>query len=138
MSGKGSINLQDVVSSVVGAGLPTIQVHRPGEARLSGSEFIALTPQLVEWFSSGEINIDETTLNRFHPVSYSELTKYDFAIRMPVGVTGSGLVFCTPKAEISVTFPPIDTLEERLERAAIFRKVNEFIEPFSDDEIPDY
>jgi hypothetical protein len=90
--GRGTVNLQKMVESIIPAALPTIRTLGPGMGAESGSEFIAFTPQLVEWFGSGEITIDERTLSLFQPVSYTELRKTDFALGMPVGVTGSGLV----------------------------------------------
>jgi hypothetical protein len=132
--GRGTVNLERVVESIIPSALPTIRKLGPEKGAESGSEFIVFTPQLVEWFGSGEITLDERTLGLFQPVSYTELRKNDFALGMPVGVTGSGLIIHTVNTDYSMTFPSFDTLEERIERAATLRKVDEYIDALDEDE----
>ena len=96
-----------------------------------------MTPQLIGWFGSGQISINEETISALQPVSYSELRDSDFAIGIPVGVTGSGIVVHAPGIDLSMTFPGIETLEKRIERAAVLRKVDEVIDPLNDDEVKD-
>lgn len=80
------------------------------------------------WFTSSQITFDENAINRFLPVSYSELRKNDSAIGMQVGLTESSLVIRTKNGDYSMTFPSIDTLEERIERSATLRKVDEMLD----------
>ncbi len=133
--GRGTIDFQGLVNSLIPAALPTLRKLGPGTRVPPGSEFISFTPELVRWFGSGEITINDDTIAAFQPVSYSELVRNDFALGMPVGVTESGLVIHTPKDGYSLTFPPLETLEERIERAATLRKVDEMIEGLDDDEV---
>jgi hypothetical protein len=132
--GRGEVNLQKAVESVIPAALPVVKKIDPKNAPAIGSEFLVLTPQLMGWFGSGQITVNERTLGLLQPVSYAEMKRNDFAIGKPVGVTGSGIVLHTASSDYSITFPPFDTLEERIGRAATLRKVNEYIEALGEDE----
>jgi len=132
--GRGEINLHTIVETFVPAALPVIKKLGPENTLTSGSEFLVFTPELMGWFGSGQITINEHTLELLRPVSYSELRKNDFAIGMPVGVTGSGIMLHTGNTDYSMAFPSFDTIEERIERAATLRKVDEYIEGLDEDE----
>jgi hypothetical protein len=132
--GRGEVNLQRVVEAVVPAALPVVKKLGPENTPTSGSEFLVFTPELMGWFGTGQITINEQSLELFQPVSYSEMKRNEFAIGMPVGVTGSGIVLHTASSDYSMTFPSFDTLEERIERAATLRKVDEYIEGLDEEE----
>jgi len=135
--GRGSVNLQKMVESVVPAAFPVVSKVNPETFSHSGEEFIVFTPETIRGFGKGEITLDEQTLGLFQPVSYNDLMSNSFAIGMPIGVTGSGILLHTTAADYSMTFPSFDTIEEKIERAATLRKVDEYIEA-RDEDTEDY
>ena len=88
-------------------------------------------------FTSGEVIIDERFLEMIQPVEAKQVLKEDFAFAAPIDATGAGALIHTPKLDISVAFPPLETFEERIESSANIRKVDKIIEP-DEDYIVDY
>jgi hypothetical protein len=131
--GRGVVNMRSVVDSILPAGLPVIQKLTTKNQPDPSSEFVAFGPQFAQVFTSGRITLTEETFSFFQPVTYSELDHEDFLLAAPVGVTGSGIIIGNRTDRYSLTFPSFDTIDERLERIAVMRKVDEYIEGLDDD-----
>ena len=131
--GRGKVNMQSLVNSIVPAGIPVIQKLTPSTEPCPSSKFISFGPQFVQVFTSGQITLTEEMLSLFQPVPYRDLSRENFILAAPVGVTGSGVVIGTRTDRYSMTFPSLDMIDERIERAAVVRKVDEYIESLDDD-----
>ena len=131
--GRGSVDFNEFVGSLVTVATPTIS--RLDRGVLPEGEFVPMTEQLINRFRGGEIDMKvESSL--FKPLPFAEIAKQEFALGFPT-VTGSGLVIHTTTSDYSVTFPPFETLEKRIERSATLHRVEEYIEPDEDGDATD-
>jgi hypothetical protein len=132
--GRGTINFGKMVSDMAPLVRPEIKIiDLDGE---DDDRYVVFTPEMLEASTTRGVTIDEGFVRSLRPTSLQAVRSSEFAFAAPV-VTGSGLVIHTSQNDYSMTFPAIRTLEERIERAAVLRKVNEFIDPH-DYETVDY
>ncbi len=133
---EGTIDFGSLISGM-STFMPEIRVLPPESLTSTGGEFIVFNPSLLSTFTSGEVVIDDRLFEMMQPVEAKKVWKEDFAFAAPVNSTGSGAIIHTPKLDISITFPPLETIEERIERSATISKVDRIIEP-DEEEFVDY
>jgi hypothetical protein len=137
--GRGSLDIPKLVSSLFPAAIPTVtQINLQDNAYRDG-EWIVFTPEMLQTFSSGPLTFDNRILATFQPVPTSQVVNSDFGIAASVfNTTGSGIVVHSKRGDFGINFPPFDTIDERIERAATIRKVDEYIEGYDEDYTDDY
>ena len=137
--GRGLLDVPKLAGSLFPAAIPTVTQFNLRDSAYQDSQWAVFTPEMLQAISSGPLTLDSSTLASFQPVSTSQVLRSDFSFAASVfNTTGSGLVIHSNSGDFGINFPPFDTIDERIERAATMKEVDEYFEGYDEDYTDDY